>query len=196
MEAGAGVRGASAGRDALARSPPCCSARSLIGVGVGVGCAPAVAGASRAGRRRGARAAVRRAGDVGGGRPAGAGDRHAARPDRPAVLAGLAARAHRSRSCSSTRTASRSARSRGARWRPPSARCRAAQRPVLVVVSVNPLDTPASARAAITRVGPRRGRAVALADGHAGPARPGLARVPHLRRARRRATSPTPRRST
>ena len=67
--------------------------------------------------------------------------------------------------------------------RPPSARCRRPQRPVLVVVSVNPLDTPASTRAAgrrwgLARVGPwhwLRGSQAQLARG--------LERVPDLRRA-------------
>ena len=38
-----------------------------------------------------------------------------------------------------------------------------AQRPVLVVISVNPLDTPASTRGAAREMGPRAGRRVALA---------------------------------
>ena len=47
-----------------------------------------------------------------------------------------------------------------------------AQRPVLVVVSVNPLDTPASTRAAMRAWGLAALAPVALADGHATPSLP------------------------
>ncbi len=59
-----------------------------------------------------------------------------------------------------------------------------AERPVLVVVSVNPLDTPREHPRRGQGLGPGGGRAVVLAARHARPARPGVERVPHLRQAR------------
>ena len=63
------------------------------------------------------------------------------------------------------------------------ARAAGGARPALVVVSVNPRDTPASERAARRELGPRRRRRLALAHGRACTARARLARVSRVRRA-------------
>ncbi len=85
----------------------------------------------------------------------------------------LAARPDRSRWRSSTPTATRNVRSRGANWPPPERSLPAAQRPVLVAVSVNPRRHPGQrAQARVRAWGLAARGPVALADGHPGPARP------------------------
>ena len=82
-----------------------------------------------------------------------------------------------------TPTATRPVRWRGGRWPRRSDRCRAAQRPVLVIVSVNPRDTAASTRAAVRKWGLAGVAPWHWLRGNPRRAREGLARLPHLRRA-------------
>ena len=164
--------------------------RGPVGAVVGVG-------APVSSRSRAVDGAAPWAGRPGPGPPgaSGAGYQHPARPERAAVLPGLAARSQRRHGV--LRLPLQAGMPAG-RPSPGGRRALAAgaERPTLVVVSVNPLDTPASTPRRDPQVGPGRSRPLVLAAGHPRPAGPGLERVPHLRRSRWPGTSATPRRCT
>ena len=133
------------------------------------------------------------------GRP-GRGRRRRSR--RCATRPGAASRsarcaAARSRSSSSTHTASQECPLAGRALAAAERALPAAQRPVLVVVSVNPQDTPASVRAAVRSWGLAGRGAVALADGQRTRSwRRCGARTTSSSSPTATATSPTPRRCT